>query len=62
MKDQAIKRSRSRKRKVWVIRLIDGSEYSAFVSDKQDAIAYARMRNLKIDKVYLEKRERWNNQ
>lgn len=60
MKDQAIKSGKSRQRKVWIIKLITGEEYEAFVKERQDALAYARMRGLKVDKVYQSKNERWN--
>ena len=58
-KDQARKTNMSRKRKVWVIRLVTGEEYECFVKEKENAIAYARNRGLKVDKVYLAKKERW---
>jgi len=58
-KDQARKTNMSRKRKVWVIRLVTGEEYECYVKEKENAIAYARNRGLKVDKVYLAKKERW---
>lgn len=56
---QVPKSYRSRKRKVWVVKLVDGSEYSAYVSDKQDAVAIARKNNLKVLAVY-KTNERWS--
>lgn len=60
MKDQARKTSKSRSRKVWVIKTADGQEYDTFVVNKQDAVAVARKQGLKVSAVY-KTNERWNS-
>lgn len=54
-KDQARKSRDSKRRRWWIIKAVDGSEYEVFTVERQSALAIAREKGIKVKSVYYSK-------